>query len=66
MRDDYDSVDIAENTSSFMKEMCHMSAIKRWFEDHISDFTDEVLLDYGYEQEEIDSMRECFTPKEES
>lgn len=43
-----------------------MSAIKRWFEDHISDFTDEVLLDYGYEQEEIDSMRECFTPKEES
>ncbi len=37
-----------------------MSAIKRWFEDHISDFTDKELLENGYEQEEIDFMRECF------
>lgn len=43
-----------------------MSAIKRWFEDHISDFTDEELLEYGYKQEEIDFMRECFISKTES
>lgn len=40
-----------------------MSAIKRWFEDHISDFTDEELLEDGYEKEDIDFMRECFTRK---
>ena len=33
-----------------------MSAIKRWFEDHISEITDEELLEGGYEQEEIDFM----------
>ena len=38
-----------------------MSAIKRWFEDHISEITDEELLEDGYEQKEIDFMRECFT-----
>lgn len=43
-----------------------MSAMKRWFEDHISDFTDEELLDMGYEQDEIDFIRECFTSKMES
>lgn len=42
-----------------------MSAIKRYFEDHISDFTDEELLEDGYEQENIDFMRECFTGKKE-
>ncbi len=40
-----------------------MSAIKRWFEDHISEFTDEELREGGYEQEDIDFMRECFTGK---
>lgn len=43
-----------------------MSAMKRWFEDQISDFTDEELLDMCYEQDEIDFMRECFTTKMES
>lgn len=43
-----------------------MSAIKRWFENHISEFTDEELLDMGYGQEDIDIMRECFASKEES
>lgn len=66
MRDDYDSLEIAENTSFFMKEVYHMSAIKRQFENHISDFTDEELLEDGYQQEEIDFMRECFTSKTES
>lgn len=33
-----------------------MSAIKRWLEDHISEITDEELLEDGYEH-----MRECFT-----
>ena len=42
-----------------------MSAIKRWFEDHISEITDDELLEGGYEQEEIDFMRECFTGKKE-
>ena len=40
-----------------------MSAIKRWLEDHISEITDEELLEGGYEPEEIDFMRECFTEK---
>ena len=43
-----------------------MSAIKRWFEDHISEFTNEELLEMGYEQEDIDFMRECFTSRKES
>lgn len=40
-----------------------MSKMKRWFEDHISDFTDEELLEGGYKQEDIDLMREGFTGK---
>ena len=40
-----------------------MSAIKRWFEDHISEITYDELLEGGYEQEEINFMRECFTGK---
>lgn len=43
-----------------------MSAMKRWFEEHISDFSDEELLKMGYEQEDIEFMRECFTSGEES
>lgn len=43
-----------------------MSAIKRWFEEHISDFTDEELLEDGYSQEDINFMRKCFTSKIES
>ncbi len=43
-----------------------MSAMKRWFETHISEFTDEELLEMGYEQEGIDFMRECFASEEES
>lgn len=38
-----------------------MSAIKRWFEEHFAEFTDEELLADGYEQEEIDYMRNAFT-----
>lgn len=43
-----------------------MSAMKRWFEEHFSEFTDEELLEGGYSQEEIDFMRECFVSKKES
>lgn len=44
-----------------------MGAVKKWLEDHISEFTDEELLDMGYEQEGIDFMREGFgSEKEES
>ncbi len=43
-----------------------MSGIKRWFENHISEFTDKELLDDGFEQEDIDFMRECFGSKKES
>lgn len=42
-----------------------MSAIKRWFEDHIDSMTDEELLAIGYEQEDIDFLRECFSSAEE-
>ncbi len=38
-----------------------MSAIKRYLEDHISEMTDEELLKAGFDQEEIDFMRECFS-----
>lgn len=41
-----------------------MSAMKRWFEEHISEFTDEQLLEMAYSQESIDLMRECFTSEE--
>lgn len=43
-----------------------MSEMKKWFEDHISEFTDEELLEMGYKQEDIDFIRECFTPVKES
>lgn len=37
-----------------------MGAMKSWFEEHISDFSDEELLKMGYEQEDIEFLRECF------
>lgn len=40
-----------------------MSSMKQWFENHISEFTDEELLGMGYTQEDIDSLRECFEEK---
>lgn len=43
-----------------------MSEMKRWFEEHISEFTDEELSDMGYDQEDIESMRECYPSKKES
>lgn len=43
-----------------------MSAIKRWLEDHISEVTDEELLDDGFLQEDIDLMRDSFTSRKES
>ncbi len=42
-----------------------MGAMKTWFEDHISEFTDEQLLDMGYNHEDIDTMREAFASKTE-
>lgn len=41
-----------------------MSEMKKWLEEHISEFTDEELEKNGYEQEDIDFMRECFTEEE--
>lgn len=38
-----------------------MGAIKRYLEDHISEMTDEELLEeWEFDQEEIDFMREGF------
>lgn len=42
-----------------------MSRIKRWFEDHINNFTDKELLDMGYSKEDIKGFREAY-PKENS
>lgn len=42
-----------------------MGAVKRWFEDHIQELTDEELLAMGFKQEQINFLRECFSPKEE-
>lgn len=42
-----------------------MSAIKRWFEDNIDNFTDDDLLSQGYSREEIELLRESFGSKEE-
>ncbi len=64
MRNNHAAMDIAKNTSAFMKEVYLMSAIKRWLEDHISELTDEELLNYGYPKDIIDELREAFTEKE--
>lgn len=37
-----------------------MSWIKRWFEDHVNDFSDEELLDMGYSKEDIEEFREAY------
>ena len=42
-----------------------MSAIKRYYEDIINSKTDDELLEMGFEQEEIDYLKECFLPPEE-
>lgn len=41
-----------------------MSAIKHWLETHLQELTDKELLEMGYDQNDIDFMRECFTEKE--
>ena len=40
-----------------------MSYMKRYFEDHIEDFSDEELLSYGYSEKEIQEFRESFKSK---
>lgn len=42
-----------------------MSAMKAWFEEHISEFTDEELMYMGYDQETIDELRDCFDKRRE-
>lgn len=37
-----------------------MSCMKRYFEDHINDYSDEELLDMGYSKEDILMFRESF------
>lgn len=37
-----------------------MSYIKRWFDEHINDFTDEQLIEMGFgPQENIDFLRDA-------
>lgn len=38
-----------------------MSYIKRYFEEHIDEFTDEELISWGWSLEEIKFLRECFS-----
>ena len=41
-----------------------MSLMKRWFEHHIDELSDEDIFAFGCEtQEEVDFLRECFTTK---
>lgn len=42
-----------------------MGFMKRWFEDHVPDFSDAELMEMGYSKNEIDWLRECFPKKEE-
>ena len=43
-----------------------MSYMKRWFDEHINDFTDEQLIDMGYgPQENIDFLRDALTGNKE-
>lgn len=37
-----------------------MSGIKRWFENHVNDYSDEELINSGYSKEEIQLFRESF------
>lgn len=41
-----------------------MSYMKRWFEEHIDELTDEQLFDFGCEtQEEVNELREALSGK---
>lgn len=41
-----------------------MGLMKRWFEDHIDEMTDQDLFDFGCEsQEEVDELRELLSGK---
>lgn len=37
-----------------------MSMIKRWFEKHVHEISDEVLREWGYSDEDIKLFRESF------
>lgn len=41
-----------------------MSKIKSWFEDHIDTISDEELVKMGYDPEEIQFLRECFSEED--
>lgn len=43
-----------------------MSYIKKYFEEHFSEFTDDELYDNGFSDEEIKFYKECFNTNEES
>lgn len=38
-----------------------MSCIKRYFEDHIDEMSDEQLIQWGYSDKTIEWLRECFS-----
>lgn len=41
-----------------------MGAMKRWFEEHIDEMSDQDLFDFGCEtQEEVDELREALSGK---
>ena len=42
-----------------------MSHIKRYFEEHIDEFTDEQLSDWGWSSDDIKIFRECFSKAKE-
>lgn len=37
-----------------------MSYIKRWFEDHVNDFSDEELSDMVYSKEDVEGFRRSY------
>ena len=50
-----------------MKGVTFMSCIKFWLEEHIDELSnEELMVDWGFSQEEIDFMRECFKSETES
>lgn len=38
-----------------------MSCIKRYFEDHIDEMSDEQLHEWGYSEYDINWLRACFS-----
>jgi hypothetical protein len=42
-----------------------MGYMKRWFEEHLDDISDEDLMRLGYSEQDIDELRECFSEEEE-